>query len=133
MPVVSLPVLPADGLRLTPTDVTQFVRHEQCERLLRYRLADRAGHDFMAEFGVTPQRITPLMSLSGDLFEKGIEAELGKRFTAVNFAAMVAFSHSRPANNADVVAAAGRLVAGETLLLFQVRLTVDLDGWQFRV
>ena len=40
---VSLPVLPRDGpMRLTPTDVSQFVRLEQCERYLRFR-AGRAG------------------------------------------------------------------------------------------
>jgi hypothetical protein len=40
--LVSLPVLPAGRpKRLTPTDVTQFVRLEQCERYLRFRLADR--------------------------------------------------------------------------------------------
>ena len=41
---VSLPILPADRpLRLTPTDVSQFVGLEQCERFLRFRLMERAG------------------------------------------------------------------------------------------
>jgi hypothetical protein len=41
---VSLPVLsPSGPLRLTPTDVSQFVRLEQCELYLRLRLAERAG------------------------------------------------------------------------------------------
>ncbi len=39
---VSLPVLPASRpLRLTPTDVSQFVRLERCERFLHFRLAER--------------------------------------------------------------------------------------------
>ena len=39
---VSLPVLPTTSLmRLTPTDVSQFVRLEQCERFLRFRLAEK--------------------------------------------------------------------------------------------
>jgi hypothetical protein len=47
---VTFPDLPANRpLRLTPTDVTQFVRLEQCERYLRFRLAERAGQDFMEE------------------------------------------------------------------------------------
>ena len=59
-PTVSLPVLPADRpLRLTPTDVSQFVRLEQCERFLRFRLAERAGQEFMEAYDVTPRRITP--------------------------------------------------------------------------
>ena len=71
---VALPVLPADRpLRLTPTDVSQFVRLEQCERFLRFRLAERAGQKFMEDYDVTPQRITPLLSLSGHEFEEGIE------------------------------------------------------------
>jgi hypothetical protein len=44
---VSLPVLTTGRpLRLTPTDVSQFVRLEQCERFLRFRLAERAGQKF---------------------------------------------------------------------------------------
>jgi hypothetical protein len=78
---VSLPVLPPSRpLRLTPTDVSQFVRLEQCERYLRFRLAERAGQEFMEEYGVVPQRITPLLSLSGSTFEPGVEADLGRRF-----------------------------------------------------
>jgi hypothetical protein len=65
-PTVSLPVLPSNRpMRLTPTDVTQFVRLEQCERYLRFRLAERDGQDFMKEYDVIPQRIAPLLSLSG--------------------------------------------------------------------
>ena len=53
-----LPILPADRpMRLTPTDVTQFVRLEQCERYLRFRLAERAGQRFMDPFDVIPQRM----------------------------------------------------------------------------
>lgn len=41
-PAISLPVLSTERpLRLTPTDVTQFIHFEQCERFLRFRLAER--------------------------------------------------------------------------------------------
>jgi len=84
---VSLPVLAAkSSLRLTPTDVTQFVRLEQCERFLRFRLAERAGQDFMEEYGVVQQRITPLLSLSGHNFEEGVEDHLAKKFSTINYA-----------------------------------------------
>lgn len=47
---VSLPVLPTYlPMRLTPTDVSMFVCLKQCERFLRFRLAERAGQDFMKE------------------------------------------------------------------------------------
>src|SRR3954447_5727673 len=101
MPVVSLPVLTpitAHPLRLTPTDVSQFVRFEQCERFLRFRLAERAGQKFMEEYDVNPQRITPLLSLSGHDFEEGIEKSLGKGFATVNYAEKSP-AHDRPSNN----------------------------------
>src|SRR5881398_3653390 len=119
---VPLPVLPASRpLRLTPTDVSQFVRLEQCERFLRFRLAERAGQKFMEEYDVNPQRITPLLSLSGHNFEEGIEKSLGERFATINFAAKSA-AHDRHANNAEVVQAARNLKLGQAVLLFQPRL-----------
>ncbi len=130
---VTLPVLPPDAvLRLTPTDVTQFVRLEQCERYLRFRLADRAGQDFMEEYDVTPQRITPLLSLSGHTFEQDIENDLGQRFATVNYAAKYAKAHNRPENNAEVVAEARKLTPGQSVLLLQPRLEAELGGWRLR-
>jgi hypothetical protein len=130
---VSLPVLSSSGpLRLTPTDVSLFVRLEQCERFLRFRLAERAGQKFMEGYDVTPQRITPLLSLSGSTFETGIETDLGNRFRSVHFAEKYKQDHNRPANNAEVVAEAKKLVAGESVLLFQARLEAELHGWRLR-
>jgi hypothetical protein len=131
--MISLPLLPADRpMRLTPTDVTLFVRLEQCERFLRLKLAERARHDFMKEYDVIPQRITPLLSLSGHTFEEGIEADLAKRGPAVNYAAKDAKAHNRPANNTEVIDEARRLLPGQTVLLFQPRLEVELAGWRLR-
>src|SRR5262249_53709782 len=43
---IYLTVFPTNRpLRLTPTDVSQFVRLEQCERFLRFRLVERAGQN----------------------------------------------------------------------------------------
>src|SRR4051794_35563004 len=101
---VSLPILTDDHPpRLTPTDISQFVRLEQCERFLRFRLAERAGQEFMDAYGVAPQRITPLLSLSGRTFEEGIEESLGQRFRTVHYAARYALAHNRPENNPEVV------------------------------
>src|SRR5215472_14853117 len=96
---VSLPVLPSSRpLRLTPTDVSQFVRLEQCERFLRFRLAERAGQKFMEAHDVAPQRITPLLSLSGHEFEESVEKALAKHFRTVHFAARAFQAHNRPDN-----------------------------------
>lgn len=56
---------PANSQRISPTDISQFVRLKQCERYLRFRLAERAGQNFMKAYDVVPQRITPLLTLSG--------------------------------------------------------------------
>ncbi len=119
-------------MRLTPTDVSQFVRLEQCERFLRFRLAERDGQDFMTEYDVTPQRITPLLSLSGHTFEEGIETELAKRFPTVNYAVTYKKAHNRPQNNNEVVEEARNLLPGKTVLLFQPRMEADLAGWLLR-
>src|SRR5262249_31677287 len=129
---VSLPVLPANRpLRLTPTDVSQFVRFEQCERFLRFRLAERAGQKFMEEYDVIPQRITPLLSLSGSTFEDCIEESVKRRFSTVNYAKESA-AHDRPANNGQVVAEARNLKPAQSVLLFQPRLEAELHGWRMR-
>src|ERR1700684_107269 len=112
---VSLPVFTSSPLRLTPTDVSQFVRLDQCERFLRFRLAERAGQDFMKEYDVNPQRITPLLSLSGADFEEVVAAELGKHYKTVNYAAK-APARDRPTNKQEVVDEARKLAPGQVLL-----------------
>jgi hypothetical protein len=76
--------------------------------------------------------VTPLLSLSGSNFETGIETDLGKRFRSVHFAEKYKQDHNRPANNAEVVAEAKKLVAGKSALLFQARLEAELHGWRLR-
>jgi hypothetical protein len=112
--------------------VSQFVRLEQCERFLRFRLAERGGQKFMEDYDVTPQRITPLLSLSGHEFEEGVEKALGSHFRTVHYAARASQDHNRPDNNKEVVTEARKLKAGKAVLLFQPRLSVELAGWLLR-
>src|SRR2546423_3640867 len=105
MPTVSLPVLtpgPGQPLRISPTDVSQFVRLEQCERYLRFRLAERSGRTFMREYNVTPQRITPLLSLSGREFEESVEQRIGLHHRTVQYADRASGEVDRPVNNDGV-------------------------------
>ncbi len=133
MPTVSLPVLsPTGQFRLTPTDVTRFVRLEQCERFLRFRLAERGGQKFMEQYGVGVQRLAPLLSLSGSTFEQDVETDLAAKGRCVNYVAIHGKSQSRPANNSEVAAEASTLKPGETVTLFQVRLDTKLNNWQLR-
>ena len=63
MPDLSLPALPATGRRVTPTDVAQFIRLDQCERYLRLQLASRhGGQRFLRDYDVAPQAIPPLLA-----------------------------------------------------------------------
>ncbi len=128
LPLASPGFLP----RITPTDVSQFVRLEQCERFLRLRLSERVGQKFMEPYGVAVQRITPLMTLSGRSFEDAVEGELGGRFRSVHYAMKYGGSHDRPANNKEVLNEARGLKAGEAVLLFQTRLEVEIGGWLIR-
>ncbi len=130
---ISLPTLPTgQPVRLTPTDVTSFVRAEQCQRFLRFRLAERAGQEFMEASGVVPQRITPLLSLSGRTFEQEAEDSLEKGFRTVHYAALAKFAHNRPNDNAALVAEVRGLKPGATAVLFQARLEAVIDGWHLR-
>src|SRR5918998_4990218 len=53
-------------IRISPTDVSQFIRLDQCERYLRLRLHERsAGMRFMYDYGVVPQSIPFLLTQSG--------------------------------------------------------------------
>src|SRR4051794_16017649 len=117
---------PACGpLRLSPTDVSQFVRLEQCERYLRFRLAERSGRTFMSEYGVAPQRITPLLSLSGRRFEESVEREIGQRHRAVQYADRASAGADRPVDNDAVVGEARNLPPGGVVVLLQPRLQAE--------
>src|SRR5437667_10297338 len=85
-PAITLPVLNAVPRSLSPTDISQFIHLEQCERYLRLRLHEKSvNRNFMYEHGVVPQSIPPLLSLSGSDFEKEVEEAVSKRFRKFNF------------------------------------------------
>src|SRR5262249_29235700 len=129
---VPLPLVPdptSQTLRISPTDVSQFVRLEQCERYLRFRLAERSGRTFRGEYDVTPQRITPLLSLSGREFEEGVEQEMARGHRTVPYADRTAGEMDRPVNNDAVVEEARKLPPGQVVVLLQPRLQVEIEGW----
>jgi hypothetical protein len=86
----------------------------------------------MEEYGVVPQRISPLMSLSGHTFEEGVEGDLGKRFRTTSYAALYGLAHNRPDNNSEVVREARNLLPGQAVMLCQARLEAQLAGWRLR-
>ncbi|MEO8285037.1 MAG: AAA domain-containing protein [Chloroflexota bacterium] len=131
----SIPVSPnSQGhLKVTPTDISQFIRLEQCQRYLRLRLHERAhGRAFLTDYGVWPQSIPPLLTQSGSEFEERIEAAVSAHFPAHDFAKSAKYAPTRPPDNEKVVELARQLPVGETLVLFQVRLSVALGRWAVR-
>jgi len=119
-------------LRISPTDVSQFVRLEQCERYLRFRLAERSGRTFMREYDVTPQRITPLLSLSGREFEDSVEEKIARSYRTVQYTDRASGEADRPINNDAVVEEARKLAPGQVAILLQPRLQAEIDGWLIR-
>jgi hypothetical protein len=130
-----LPVVANDAgeLALSPTDVAQFIRLDQCQRYLRLRLHERAvNRHFLRDYGVAPQSIPPLLTRSGADFEERVEAAIRARFAARNFAIEPPRGKGWIDDNARVIAAARTLAAGTVLVLFQARLQATLAGWRLR-
>gem|GEM_PF-347170 len=130
-----LPVLSDEnGVRqISPTDVAQFIRLEQCQRYLRLRLHERsANRRFMQAYGVVPQALPPLLTRSGTEFEDAVEQAIRQRHTTMNFGADVAQGGQRPADNERVVAVIRDLPPGQTLVVLQPRLEVRLGAWLIR-
>lgn len=115
-------------LRLSPTDVSQFIRLEQCERYLRLRLLERArGRAFLQDYGIQLQAIPPLLTRSGRAFEEEVERAAQAR-GPVLFLSQEGGGDRAP-DNARIAAEARALAPGAALVLFQARLQVELDGW----
>src|SRR3954451_24095205 len=92
-------------VRISPTDVSQFIRLDQCERYLRLRLHERsAGIRFMYDYGVVPQSIPPLLTQSGAQFAEGIEEAVANRFPTINLADQITNPASRPEDNERIIA-----------------------------
>lgn len=132
---LSLPVSTgANGCRpISPTDISQFIRLEQCQRYLRLRLHERTVNaKFMADYGVVPQSLPPLLTRSGADFEQAVELAVAARFKKINLVNDVQ-REERPADdNRQVADLARALAPGDVIVLFQPRLEAELAGWRIR-
>lgn len=134
-----LPVIDATpSLRkISPTDISQYIRLDQCRRYLRLRLHERAhGQRFMTNYGVAPQSIPPILTLSGGDFEKHVEqAAAAHAGAAVNCKAAALAGDDEffgPDHNAIMIDRAQALLPGSDLLIFQPRLRVAIGPWELR-
>lgn len=115
---------------MSPTDIAQFVRLDQCRRFLRLRLHEaRSGRAFLHLSGVTPQEAPPLLATSGVDFEATAIAELQGSQAVEIFTKEARLAAGRHDDNLEVVEAARALLPGASLSLLQPRLRRDLNGW----
>jgi hypothetical protein len=115
---------------ISPTDVSQFIRLDQCRRYLRLRLYERNGNSgFMDDYGVVRQSIPPILTRSGKEFEQRVERAVNARF--LNYDLAKGRSSEGDANdNALLVRHAMEMGPGEVEFLFQPRLRVTLGEWR---
>ncbi|NTV61907.1 MAG: DNA helicase, partial [Oscillochloris sp.] len=132
-----IPTVATQPRRISPTDVAQYIRLDQCRRYLRLRLHERAfGRRFMTSYGVAPQSIPPILTLSGTSFEQRVEAAATQHAgAAVNCRAAALADDDEfvgQDHNEVVIARARALPPGASLLLFQPRLRVAIGPWELR-
>lgn len=132
IPLAPLVRDPATPRKLSPTDVSQFIRLDQCERYLRLRLHERReGRAFLYEYGVAPQSIPPILSESGAEFEETIEGAIRDHAQTLS-CRNATVPGTRKYDNPLVVEHARQLAPGETIFVFQPRLQADIEGWAIR-
>lgn len=131
--ILPVPTNVPDGRPISPTDLSQFIRLEQCERYLRLRLHERShGVRFMRDYGVVPQSIPPLLTRSGASFEQHVEAMIRAHYPTVDLSPGAEQRHRGEHDNDRVVALAVGLTPGAVVIAFQPRLDIMLDDWHVR-
>jgi hypothetical protein len=124
---------PGIPLRLSPTDIAQYIRLEQCRRYLRLRLLERnAGQGFLRAWDAQPQSIPPLLTLSGREFEEGAEAAI--RANSDSTHVFTCSREERDAqgvtnDNAFLISIAETLSPGGRAVVFQPLLQAEIEGW----
>ena len=67
------------NIHLNPTSLSQFIRLENCERFLRFRLVPEDLKRLQKKWNLTIQPLTPLLKESGADFEENIAKEIAVR------------------------------------------------------
>ncbi|HET9660916.1 MAG TPA: PD-(D/E)XK nuclease family protein, partial [Thermomicrobiales bacterium] len=124
---------PDDGalLRLSPTDIAQYIRLAQCRRYLRLRLLEQnTGTSFMRAWDAQPQSIPPLLTLSGRDFEAGAETEIGKHAHTSACSRDNRKARGIESDNQQLIDTVQNLLPGDREVVFQPMLRAALDGWE---
>lgn len=123
----SLPPADTTALRrVSPTDVAQFIRLDQCQRYLRLRLTERVcGADFIHAYGVSPQDPPPLMMRGGEAFEDQVCEQIKANRPTRDLKS----SRAARDDGAIVRTVAETLPAGQEIVLLQPRLVATVGSW----
>src|SRR5690606_26704379 len=77
---------PGAALRVSPTDLSQFIRLDQCQRYLRLQLHLRqADQSFLHEYDVALQTLPPLLTHAGATFEQLVESATREALPTTRF------------------------------------------------
>jgi hypothetical protein len=99
-PVVLPGVHVQQPLQISPTDIAQFIRLEQCDRYLRLRLYQRnVSSSVIEDYGVATQSIPAILTRSGARFEASVEQAVAERFWKINFVEDLAHGGQRQDDN----------------------------------
>ena len=133
------PKLPVTERILAPTEVSQYIGLDRCERYLRFRLHEQTfGRQFLKDLDVQGQEIAPLLSRSGREFEKKVWTDLLAMAEKGGWEAWNCQGDAspemrrRPSDNGALVARLRDLGPRERVVIYQPRLTALLGDWKFR-
>ncbi|MGC8801088.1 MAG: AAA domain-containing protein [Chloroflexus sp.] len=119
---------------ISPTDLAQYLRLEQCRRYLRLRLHERhKGLAWLPRFGIALQSIPPMLTIAGRQFEQAVEAQVTARFPHAIHCAQRRQRGDPAFTTADhnhiVIEQLCQLAPETAQVLFQPRLAAQLYGW----
>jgi len=103
------------------TSLSQFIRLQNCERFLRFRLFPQEMQAFLDRWNLTIQPLTPLLEDAGSKFEEQVEAFLSKTGDEV-----IRLETKDPDQTVELLKN-----AKEPTLLFQPPLTGIVGGIEF--
>jgi len=63
-------------IRLNPTSLAQYIRFENCDRFLRFRLVEQDAERMLQKWNLTIQPLTPLLKESGADFESDVASRI---------------------------------------------------------
>jgi AAA domain/PD-(D/E)XK nuclease superfamily len=125
-------IAPLDGAhrRIAPTDVSGFLRTDQCWRFMRLRLYERAaGRKAFDQFGTPLQPAPQMLTRSGDAFERDVYSDIDRVHQRIDFGKVAGGGGRRKPDNSQVASIASDLLPGQSTVLSQPRLEATLGAW----